>query len=302
MVFVNYDLFIRISKETGKYILGLIIRANMHKLRVDNFNLKATVESGQIFRWEKLGGWYYITVGTTIIKIRQKNYEIIYSSSNNNFDVLDFFDLKNPNYDVIIKKLRGSDKTLTAATKKYNGLRLIKQQPWECTASFICSSYSNIKRIKKNLNSIAEKYGEKIEFDGYTSYSFPTAAAMAGNIRKLNSCGLGYRTKYLASTAKIIDEGFNFEKIRSSSYDDAKKILTKLDGVGEKVADCILLFSLGFSEAFPVDVWMMKIMKNAQVKGHSTPKKIAEFSRQKYGMNAGYAQQFLYHYARNGKI
>ncbi|MBI2664349.1 DNA repair protein [Candidatus Woesearchaeota archaeon] len=264
---------------------------------INQFNLKATLESGQIFRWEKIGSWHYIVAGDAIVKIRQDKNKIIYSSSKE-FDVPAFFDLKNKHYGKIMKDI-GKNKKLAAAVAKYRGLRIIKQQPWECTASFICSSFSNIRRIKANLNSVAEQYGQKIEYDGYSSHAFPTAAAIADNPARLDSCGLGYRKKYLAETAKKVSSGFDFNAL-PRSYGEAKKQIMQLDGVGEKVADCILLFSLGFTEPFPVDVWIQRAVANAYFKSSKiSAKAAAEFGRRTFGKNAGYAQQFLYHFERN---
>ena len=271
----------------------------MKIVTVKAFNLPATIESGQIFRWDFADGWYYITVGTAILKIRQKSNEISYTSSNK-FDVGNFFDLKNRNYNSILVEISKNSGLARKAIAKYSGLRIINQAPWECTASFICSSFSNIKRIKANLNAIAKTYGRKIEFDGYVSYSFPTAALIAKNPKKLSKCGLGYRAKYLAETAKTISSGFNFHAIRKTGYADAKQRVMELAGVGQKVADCILLFSLGYSEAFPVDVWVDRIIRSHfSGTAKATSKSLSEFGRLTFGKNAGYAQQFLYHYARN---
>lgn len=272
---------------------------------VKNFSLKATLESGQVFRWQLLDGWYYVVVGSAIIKAKQEGTALLYKCSDASFDVPHFFGLKDGSYSSVIKKISQIDERIAAAVREYNGMRIIKQQPWECTASFICSSFSNIKRIKKNLDAIAAAYGSKISCNGYASYSFPTAAAIAKNPEKLRSCGLGYRAKYIAETAKIISGGFDFDSIRkgSCSYAAAKAKLMELPGVGNKVADCILLFSLSFSEAFPVDVWMERVMrKHHVISAKASVREIAEAGRGIYGRNAGYAQQFLYHYARNSPI
>lgn len=262
-----------------------------------SFSLRDTLESGQIFRWENSGGWSFITVRDCIIKIRQEGERIFYGSSRG-FDVPGYFDLRNEGYAGLMSP--GKDRILNAAVRKHPGLRIIRQDPWECTASFICSSYSNIKRIRQNLNSIASLYGEEIEFEGFGSRSFPSAEAIAASPGKLGRCGLGYREKYLAATAKKVSSGFSLESLRGMGYPDAKQKLMELDGVGSKVADCILLFSLGFSQAFPVDVWIERAMKKAYPATRGmAPGKISEYGMRRFGSSAGYAQQFIYHYARS---
>ncbi len=269
---------------------------------VKNFSLKATLESGQLFRWQLFDGWYYVVVGSSVIKARQEGTALLYECSDASFDVPSFFGLKDGRYSSIIKKISQSDERIAAAVRKYNGMRILRQQPWECTASFICSSFSNIKRIRKNLNAVAAAYGSRISCDGYSAYCFPSASDIAENSEKLKGCGLGYRAKYLEETARIVSNGFSFESVRKGKcgYVSAKARLMELSGVGEKVADCILLFSLGFSEAFPVDVWIERAMRQHRIiRARASLREIAEAGRRIYGRNAGYAQQFLYHYARN---
>ena len=152
----------------------------------------------------------------------------------------------------------------------------------------MCSSCSNIKRIKKNLNSLASEYGSKISFEGYETYSFPGAESIARRPKLLDKCGLGYRRSYVAGLAGRVASGFDFDSLRSKSYYDARNVLMGLDGIGPKVADCILLFSLGFGEAFPVDVWIERVMKRLYFRGRKTSlDKIAEYGRRKFGSNAG---------------
>lgn len=274
----------------------------MTVMNVKNFNLSATIESGQMFRWEKLGQWHYVSVGDSIIRIKQDGSKLIYRSSSD-FDIASFFGLDDESYYPLLKELGRHGKGMAAAVSEHHGLRIIRQQPWECTASFICSSFSNIKRIRQNLNALAKAYGDELQLGSYSSYSFPSAASIAKNPEKLEECGLGYRAKYVAQTASIVASGFDFEKIRRSSYEDAKELIMQLPGVGSKVADCILLFSLGFPEAFPVDVWIERIMRQNYLGNAKMPiGRIAEYGRQRFGKNAGYAQQFLYHYARSRNI
>lgn len=273
----------------------------MQTLHVNDFNLKATVESGQIFRWELLDGWYYVTAGSRILRIKQEGEKVIYKSNDDGFNVSYFFDLENPEYPEILQRISSKSDLVKSAVESYRGMRIIRQDPWECTASFICSSFSNIKRIKANLNLIARKFGEKVSLDTYDSHAFPTAKVLSGNFKLLDSCGLGYRAKYLFEASRDINDGFRLHSIEKLPYEKAVQKITELPGIGKKVADCILLFSLGFSEAFPVDVWMERIMRHDLGDDTLKTAEMANLARNKFGADSGYAQQFLYHYARNFK-
>ena len=273
----------------------------MQTLYVKDFNLKATIESGQIFRWEFLDGGYYVTVGNNVIRIKQEFDKLFYESLNENFDVPYFFGLKNEGYPEMLTRISSRSDLAKSAVESYRGLRIIRQDPWECTTSFICSSFSNIKRIRANLNLMSEKFGKKISTDSYNTHSFPAATAISGNFKLLENCGLGYRAKYLFEASKCISNGFDVRGIQKLPYAEALEKITQLPGVGRKVADCILLFSLGFSEAFPVDVWMERIMRRDLGDEKLKTQQIIEISKKKFGKDAGYAQQFLYHYARNFK-
>ena len=294
----------------------------MIKKELEDFSLKATLESGQIFRYHHSSrdGFYHVVVGDAIIRIRQQRNKIEYGCSNGGFDVAKFLGL-NHNYNSIIANIT-KDKIIAAAVKKHHGLRLIEQELWECTASFICSSFSNIPRIRQCIEKVAATFGDKIEFGGVKAYSFPQPQQI-NSWAKLKNCGLGYRAKYLFETARIFannSENYSLQRLRKLGYTAAKEKLMELPGVGSKVADCILLFSCGFHEAFPVDVWIQRVMETnynkelsafsatkAVAAGRSVPKRVSEnivgeFARAYFGKYAGYAQQFLYHYGRSHKL
>ena len=264
------------------------------EIKAANFNLEATLESGQVFRYEKSGKWYFLAVGDNIVRVRHSGGRLVWRSLKP-FDPFGYFDL---GFDP--EPVLGKEKFLADAVRKYSGLKIMNQDFWECAVSFVCSSCSNIKRIKKNLNSLCLEYGEKICFEGYETCSFPGAESIVRNAGSLKKCGLGYRAGYVLGLAREVCSGFDFGSLRSKSYDDAKEALMRLDGVGPKVADCILLFSLGFRGAFPVDVWIERVMSRLYFGGRKTSlDRIAEYGRERFGENAGYAQQFLYHYSRN---
>lgn len=267
----------------------------MNKIKTKDFDLKHTLECGQLFRCEKKDGFHYLNARDKLIKLKQEGNELFFEGASEEF-IKNYFAL-DENYKKIISELK-KDKFVASAIKKYPGLRICRQDPWECLFSFILSSASNIPKIKRNIEELSKCFGKKIKLGSYESYSFPEK----GEIKELctiKKCGCGFRSKYVYETASTADEKW-LNSLRKLNYKDAKKELIKLKGVGEKVADCILLFSLGFGEAFPVDVWIKRVMEELYFnKKKTSDKKIREFAQKKWGKYAGYAQEFLYHYRRN---
>ncbi len=268
------------------------------KIKTRNFDLKHTLECGQLFRQEKKAGFYYLIAGGKIIKLRQEGDDLLFNGASEKF-IKNYFAL-DENYEKIISELK-KDKFVASAIKKYPGLRICRQNSWECLISFILSSASNIPKIKRNIDEISRCFGRKIKSGDYVSYSFPEKSEIK-NLCTIRNCGCGFRSPFVYETAKKADEKW-LSSLRKLSYEAAKKELMKLKGVGEKVADCVLLFSLGFGEAFPVDVWVKRVMEELYFNGKKTSeKKIREFAQKKWGKNAGYAQEFLYHYRRNRQV
>jgi len=248
------------------------------------------MESGQFFRYKKFSSFYYVNTKDTVFAVRQHNGQLIY-------DGIDEAHLKhflgiNDNYNKIIKNVE-TDKVMKGLTKKYHGLRLLRQDPWECTVSYVCSSAANIPKIQKNVNMLSYHFGRPVKVAGYTSHSFPEPSSMVC-LDTIKECKTGFRANYLyklndALTTKRI------EHLTTMNYEDAHNILTQLPGIGPKVADCIALFSLGHTEAFPVDTWIKKIMEKHYFNNKTTANnKIKEFAQDRWGKYAGYAQMFLY--------
>jgi N-glycosylase/DNA lyase len=199
---------------------------------------------------------------------------------------------------------------------KFKGLRIVRQVPWECLISFICATYKNIAAIELMLRKLSVKFGETRVFDGHDFYLFPTVEKLASESEKgLQECGLGYRAKYVKETAKKIhDENINLNGLKALPYLEARKLLVDLPGVGLKVADCVLLFSLEKMEAFPVDVWVKRVILNHYQNHFPEPtvikllshdsltngeyQKLNAFGRSYFGQYAGYAQEYLYHFER----
>jgi len=277
------------------------------------FDLNVTLCCGQAFRWEKHGEWWYGIVGEQAFKVRQDGNRLEFENADEKF-IRNYFGL---DYDLskIFHKIC-KDKYIKNAVEAFRGLRILRQEPWECLASYICATYKNISAIKEMLVNLSRKFGEKIRFDGIDFYSFPAKENIARTkAEELAECGLGYRAKYLHETAKLICESnFEFKQLKTLCYEKARDELLNFPGVGNKVADCVLLFSLDRLEAFPIDVWIKRAILNfyAQHFQQEFVTKLANkksltpsdyqvinlFGRSYFGEYAGYAQEYLYHYMR----
>jgi N-glycosylase/DNA lyase len=277
------------------------------------FDLDFSLCCGQVFRWKKIGDWWFGVVGENVFKIRQCGAELEYDGVEASF-VRNYFGL-NDDLEQITQCIN-KDAYIRQALARFKGLRIVRQIPWECLISFICATYKSIAAIELMLKKLSYKYGEKIVFDGLDFYTFPTAEKLAlASENGLRECGLGYRAKYVQATAKkICDEKFDLENLKSLDYLVARKELVEFPGVGMKVADCVLLFSLKKMEAFPVDVWVKRIILNhyrdrlpehfvERLSSHDSLtngeyEKVNAFGRSYFGKYAGYAQEYLFHYER----
>ena len=261
-------------------------------------NLENTINSGQVFLWAKQKEFWYGINGQDVLKISSLGK--ITSYSNKKYD----FFRNGDNMEKIIKSI-SKDKTTKIAVKKYMGLRLIRQDPFQCFISFIISSNSNIQKIKSSLEKISMKFGKSIQFDNKEFHMFPEPKKIANaTIQEIKNCGVGYRAKFIIDAAKMVEsKQIDFEYLKKSNYQDAKDTILRVPGIGNKVADCILLFSLDKLESFPLDRWMIRILekyylekfeletKSITEKQYST---LHEKIVKHFGPYAGYAQQFLF--------
>lgn len=264
-----------------------------HTIDVEN-----SINSGQVFLWGKNGGYWDGINGQDILHIN-KNGNI---KSYQNFKT-DFF-RKNDDLDKIIKSI-SKDKIVKDAVKKYAGLRIIQQEPFQCLVSFIVSSNSNMQKIKISLENISKKFGTKVEFQNKEFFLFPESRRLAdASINEITSCGVGYRAKFIKEASKmVVSEKIDFKYLKKRNYHDVKENLNQIPGVGNKVADCIMLFSLNKLESFPLDRWMIRILEKYysekfQLNTKSITEKQYNTLHEKivkhFGPYAGYAQQFLF--------
>ena len=266
---------------------------NKFSIDVDN-----SINSGQVFLWEKQGSDWYGIDGQDILKINKNG--VIKSIRNLKTD----FFRKNDNMQEIIKSI-SKDKTVKKAVKEYEGLRLFRQDPFQCLISFIISSNSNIQKIKNSLEKITKKFGKKVKIQNKEFFLFPEPEKMAkATIDEIKSCGVGYRAPFIKEAAKmVILKKIDFEYLKKCDYHEAKKNICLVPGIGNKVADCIMLFSLNKLESFPLDTWMIKILekyysKEFKIETKTVTQKQYELLHEKivnyFGPYCGYAQQYLF--------
>jgi len=278
-----------------------------------SFDLGLTLCCGQAFRWEERGGWWYSVVGERVLKVRQKGRDLEFENADKRF-IRRYFGLHN-NLLRIFEEIN-RDGHIDIAVRQFEGLRILRQDPWECLISYICATYKNIAAIRHMLWHLSRKFGERISFDSYSFFRFPAPAKLRkATLKELTECGLGYRAKYVSQTAKRICEAdYELEHLRRASHDRARRELLSFPGVGQKVADCVMLFSLGKLEAFPVDVWIRRAIlrhyashfpnefihriSRAESLSPSEYTRLNKFGREYFGRYAGYAQEYLYHYER----
>ncbi len=281
-------------------------------LKVDCFNLKDTLECGQCFRWEKDNeedNTYIGVLKDRVIKVKQIENKLYIDSSN--YDNLEsvvkkYFDL-DVDYYKIEKVISTFDENIKKAVKNTSGIRILNQNFFEMIMSYIISANNNIPRISKSIKDISQKYGKKVIFENNEYYLFPTAQELKNVTEEdFKKCGVGFRARYLKNTVKaILENKIDLEQIKRLDTKEAKEELLKLQGVGPKVADCILLFSCERREVFPIDVWVERVMHNLYFK-NSTKRirknDILEYANKNFGEYAGIVQQHLFHNIRNNLI
>lgn len=266
-------------------------------IKTPDFNLETTLGSGQVFGFsKKVDGAFEGSLAGRRIILRQKGDILETNPDIPEADVRSFFHL---DYDLApIYRLLAGDEPLRKTAVALKGLRIICQEPWEALAGFILSSNNNIKRIQGIWGRLLREFSNG-------SIHFPHASEIAASTESvLRKIGLGYRAPFLLKTAQMVSsEPNHFDRIRAADYAQAKSELIRYPGVGEKIADCVLLFGFQKYEAFPVDVWILRVMRKLYFRNRKiSEKKVQMFAQKRWGRHAGYIQQYLYHGARTGII
>jgi len=276
-------------------------------INVSDFSLALTLECGQAFRWQRhADGWFVGVVGKEIWRLPQNTHALewnVVSPSTIHHPPSPLSVERYLSLDVSLPKILRtfpSDPLLHQAARQHHGLRVIRQEPWECLASFIASSPKQIVQIRQIVRLLSQRFGEPIDAEHHT---FPTVSAIArASHQQLWDCKLGFRAKNLLAAARLIDSGqLDLHALRSMDYDRALEELIKLPGVGEKIANCTLLFACGFDHAFPIDVWIERALRRIYFPGKRrvTARELRQFTRSHFGPYAGWAQQYLFYSERS---
>ncbi len=269
-------------------------------LPVRDYDLAATLDSGQVFRWQRDGNIWNGVLGKHFLQLAQTRDGIHVRAAAPVADwqfLRDFLQIETDL--AAILKTFPDDEPMRAAVKACRGLRLLRQDPWECLASFILSSTKQIVQIRQIVALLAGKYGKPALGAGLNSFPTPQRIAAASEA-ELRACKMGFRAPGLLNAARKIAAGkLDLEKIRTLDYASAHAELMTLRGVGAKIADCVLLFGYGFDSAFPVDVWIERALQELYFpRRRAGDKRLRRFAATHFGPHAGYAQQYLFHYMR----
>ena len=282
---------------------------------VEDFNLKETLECGQCFNFvredistDNSFCYRIIAHGKALIAEQDNRSKEdgcilrLYNTDIHEYETIweHYFDL-DTDYKTIKESIIKGSGELQDIIKENSGIRLLNQDYFETLISFIISQNKQIPQIKAVVKNISQMAGKLIKDNGEEVYSFPDALELAKlSEENIRECKAGFRAPYIMDAVRLYLEGSIKEsEFIGISTDDARKLLMTVKGVGEKVANCVLLYSLGRREAFPVDVWMKRIMEHLYFKKDTDKKVIEEYAYEKYGEYAGYAQQYLFIYGKN---
>lgn len=275
---------------------------------IDSFKLEDIFECGQCFRWDKQEDGSYIgVIKNGVLKVSKQGKSVAFEGvleGDINSIVYDYFDLET-NYNDFKDRLSKIDDNMKRSIEFGNGIRILNQDLWEMVISFIISANNNIPRIKGIINRISEKVGQKVTWNGKDYFLFPSPEELSKlSVADLRALGTGFRDKRIYNTTQmIINKEFNLDTlIKIKSTEEIRNELLKLDGVGEKVADCILLFALHRFDTFPVDVWVRRVMNVLYIHNEDevkvNKKQIREVAYSLFGEIEGIAQQYLFYWAR----
>ena len=281
---------------------GILLKHQKHFHPGDLFHC------GQAFRWEEISRTHFLLVafGRVIEVIKKEEDLLLLGADEEDFQSIwrSYFDL-DTDYGRIQEILTKNDPVMKKAVDFGKGIRILKQEPFETFITFIISSNNNIKRIRGSIEGIAKSFGKPIGvYRGRMRYAFPTPEELAkASEEELKRLGLGYRARYVKeSTKRIAEDPGILESYMDHNRSACMNAITAYPGVGPKVGNCIVFFAMGKLDAFPVDVWVKRVMEVLYFKEETSVKTIENFARETFGEYAGYAQQYLFYYARENRL
>ncbi len=277
---------------------------NALKILVADYDLATTLASGQAFRWQPGAGVWTGVIHRHWVQLHgvPGGIEATTAGPVTDWSWLTHYLQTDLDLPTVLASFP-ADEPLRAAVQHARGLRLLRQDPWECLASFILSSTKQIVQIQQIVALVAERYGEPLAVpNGHSpTHAFPSAERLAAlSEADLRDCKMGFRAPYLLAAARAVAGGkLDLERLRGVELAEAREALITLPGVGPKIADCVLLFAYDFPQAFPVDVWVMKALRRLYFPRRArSPARLQRFITTYFGPHSGYAQQYLFHYMR----
>ena len=265
----------------------------------EDFDLALTLECGQVFHWQREGAGWLGMIGEHAVSVEQRGGELIIPEGTEEL-VRRYFALDHPLAEICATF--PDDPAMQAAREFCRGMRIVRQPAWECIATFITSSMKQVAHIAQISHTLRRRYGAKVPWGGRELFAYPAPEALA-RLREedLRACALGYRAKNLLGAARMIASGeVDLDSVARMEDEAARVELCRLPGVGEKVANCALLFGFERVRAFPIDVWIERVLREIYFprRRRVTAGKLREFSASYFGEYGGYAQQYLFHHAR----
>jgi N-glycosylase/DNA lyase len=271
----------------------------LQSLPAPDFNLEKTLNSGQVFHWVPHNGGFAGTIADELAYIEQNGQTLLFAGTDES-SVMHYLALDHP-LDKILRSFP-YDPAMELATEYSAGIRIIRQPVWECLATFLTSAMKQVVHIRAISHAIRHRFGRRLQCGDLCAFSYPRPEFLATiRLEHLLQCKLGFRARNLLSTARMVAGGeIDLEAIRKLSTEEARRALVQLPGVGEKIANCVLLFAYERLDAIPIDVWIARVLSEVYFKGRSkiSMSELKMFAANYFGAYAGYAQQYLFHHWR----
>ena len=272
---------------------------SLHSIPAPHFDLEKTLNSGQVFHWTRHGSGYVGAIAENLVYLEQADASVRILAGHSEM-VARYLALDHPLPEIL--ETFPADPVIQVAVEFCRGLRIIRQPPWECLATFLTSSLKQVQHIRAISLAIRNRFGCPLQRDEMEVFSYPSPERVAEiPLERLLECKLGFRAANLIATAKRVASGaVDLEALRDLSTQDARTVLCELPGVGEKIANCVLLFAYDRLDTVPVDVWIARVLSEVYFPGRSNVplRELKSFAAEYFGSYAGYTQQYLFHHWR----